>query len=113
MSGKAAPTGTGTGWLLAAAVVGFGGLNLTCAYGLVHREQLVAVLTDPAGLALSCAAALLAPLLAWTFARGRLARLHWGWFVMLTLIGGLVFALPVALLWSEEDPGEAWREHAT
>jgi len=93
-----------TRWLLAAAAVAYGALNFGVVYGLVHRELSLAVVDDPVGLAAVLAAIPLVLTLAWTFARGRFARLQWGWFAAFALIGGLVFALPVAVLWPAEKP---------
>ena len=33
-------------------------------------------------------------------------RLHWGWFVALSLAGGMAFALPVVLLWGSGGKNE-------
>ena len=54
-------------------------------------------------LAFGAEAALLVVTLAWLFRKRRLTRLHWGWFVVLSLLGSLAFAVPVALLLPPRD----------
>ena len=44
--------------------------------------------------------------LAYMLTRWGVSKLHWGWFVFLSLLGSMAFALPIALLWP-------WRTHTT
>jgi hypothetical protein len=42
----------------------------------------------------------------WAYFLGKwgVSRLGWGWFVVLSLLGGLAFAVPVVLLWPKRKP---------
>jgi cellobiose-specific phosphotransferase system component IIC len=88
-------------WLSILALFTFFGLNGAFVYGLLHREVLQAALANPLALAFILEALLLVAVLAYLLRKWGVSRLPWGWFVVLSLSGGLAFALPVALLWSE------------
>lgn len=90
-------------WCL--AVVGFVALNGVFVYGLVgERDALRAALTNPIAVAFMAEALLLAAVLAYLLRRWGVSRVPWGWFVLLSLLGGIAFALPVALLWRRRGP---------
>lgn len=84
------------------------GLNGVFLYGLFFRPAaLSAALTNPISLAFVLEALLLMFVVGWLFARWGVSRLGFGWFVLLSLIGGLGFAIPVSLLWGRRvDPGK-------
>jgi len=81
------------------AVIGAVGLNGVFLYGLFVRPELImAVLTNPVACAFVIEALVLTGLLAYLLDKWGVSRVHWGWFVLLSLAGGLAFALPVVLL---------------
>lgn len=87
-------------WLWTLAVVGALGLNGAFLYGLFLRpELLTAALTNPVALAFIIEALVLMGVFAYLLDKWGVSRLHWGWFVVLSLGGGMAFALPVVLLW--------------
>lgn len=91
-------------WLAALAVFGLVGLNGTFLYGMLFRPDAVAAtLTNPIAAAFMLEALLLVGVLAYLLARWGVIDLHWGWFVALSLAGGIAFALPVVLLWSQRS----------
>ncbi|MEO8502590.1 MAG: hypothetical protein ABI609_01725 [Acidobacteriota bacterium] len=91
-------------WLLAAA--GLVGLNGAFIYGLMASPgSLRAALTNPVAVAFILEALVLVVVLAYLLGKWGLLRIGWVWFVLLSLIGGLAFALPVALLWRRQRGG--------
>jgi hypothetical protein len=87
-------------WLAVLAFIGFVGLNGMFAYGLLARpDALSRTLSSPVALAFMLETFLLVGVLAYLLPRWGVTRLHWGWFIALSFVGGLAFALPVALLW--------------
>lgn len=87
-------------WLAVLAFIGFAGLNSMFVYGMLARPDAIrSTLSNPVALAFMLEALLLVGVLAYLLARWGVTRLHWGWFVALSLAGGIAFALPVALLW--------------
>jgi hypothetical protein len=93
--------------LLMLAVAAFAGLNGVFLYALFGRPWMIeAALTNPLALAFIAEALVLVGVLAWLLGRWGVSRLHWGWFVVLSLVGGLAFALPVVLLASRPGSQE-------
>jgi hypothetical protein len=85
--------------LTAVAAVGFFGLNGVFACALVARpDALPAALANPLAVAFIAEAFVMTGLLAYLFERRRVSRVRWWGFVLLSLLGGLAFAVPVALL---------------
>jgi hypothetical protein len=83
------------------AVFDFVGLNGAFVYGLLTRpDALSSALANPIAAAFIIEALVLAGVLAYLLRKWGASQLHWGWFVVLSLIGGIAFALPVALLWA-------------
>jgi hypothetical protein len=81
------------------AAVGLLGINGVFLWSLYARPGTVeAALSNPLALAFVIEAMLLVVTLAWLFRKLGLTRLGWGWFVVLSLVGSLAFAIPVALL---------------
>ena len=91
-------------YLLVLAIVGLLGINGMFVWAMLARPEAVRDgLANPLALAFGAEAALLLVTLAWLFRKRRLTRLHWGWFVVLSLLGSLAFAVPVALLLPPRD----------
>jgi hypothetical protein len=84
-------------WIL--ALVGFVFVNGAFLYGLLRPEALEEALANPLALAFIAEALLLMGALAYLLTKWRVSRLGWGWFVVLSLLGSMAFALPVVLLW--------------
>jgi hypothetical protein len=85
-------------WTL--AVVGFVVLNSVFLYGLLFRPDWIrAAYTNPVSAVFIAEALVLMGAFAWLLSKWKVARLHWGWFVVLSLLGSMAFALPIVLLW--------------
>lgn len=92
--------------LLVLAVIAFAGLNGAFVYGLLAQPgAMAAALANPIALAFILEALVLVAMLAWLLGRWGVSRVHWAWFVVLSLVGGLAFALPVVLLASRPRTG--------
>ena len=90
--------------LVALAAFGFVALNGTFVYALIARPRALAeALANPVALAFIVEALVMVAVLAYLLARWKVSRRSWVWFVALSLIGGLAFALPVVLLWGERS----------
>jgi hypothetical protein len=88
------------GWLIGLAVFGFAVLNSVFVWAALFRPgALGAALTNPVSATMIADTMIVMGMLAWLLTRWGVSRLHWGWFVALSLLGGMVFALPVVLLW--------------
>lgn len=95
-------------WLAVVAVVGALGLNGIFAWALWARpDALFAALANPVAAAFIAEAFLMVGVLAYLLGRWRVSRVHWAWFVVLSLAGGVAFALPAVLLWSTRRPAGA------
>jgi hypothetical protein len=85
-------------WLIVIAGLGLsapGGLFL---YGLFHDHATVsAALSDHMALALFLDLAMSTFLFGWFFAQRPVGPLRWGWFVALSFLSTLAFAIPVYL----------------
>lgn len=91
-------------WLTVLAATGLLGINGVFLWSLYARpDALESALANPLALAFVIEAMLLVVTLAWLFRKWRLSRLGWGWFVVLSLVGSLAFAIPVALLLPRRD----------
>jgi hypothetical protein len=87
-------------WLWTLAVVGLLGVNGAFLYGLLVRpDSLSEALANPIALAFMAEAFVLMAAFAYLLARWGVSRLKWPWFVGLSLLGSMAFALPVVLLW--------------
>jgi len=97
--------------LVLIAAVGFFLVNGAFVYAVVSRPELLSsAMANPVASAFVVEALVLAGLLAYLLHRWRVSRVHWAWFVVLSLVGSIAFALPVVLLVSERRairPGEA------
>jgi hypothetical protein len=90
-------------WIL--AFLGFAVMNGIFVYTLLFRRaDLSAALANPVSLAFIVEALILAFVLGWLLQKWRVSHLGWGWFVTLSLLGSMAFALPVVLLWRRRSP---------
>jgi hypothetical protein len=84
-------------WVL--AVVGLVMINGAFIYGLINREVLQEALANPLTMAFVAESLLLMGVFAYLLTKWGVARLSGWWFVILSLLGSMAFALPVVLLW--------------
>ena len=91
-------------WFIIVALVGFAGLNGVFVWALLARPETVwAAFQNPVAVAFVLEAFIMVGLLAYLVARWKVSQVHWAWFVFLSLVGGLAFALPAVLLWSASE----------
>ncbi len=91
-------------WLAALGVFGFIAVNGAFVYGLLFQpDALTAVLTNPLAAAFMVEALVLVGVFAYLFKRWEVSRLGWGWFVFLSLLGSIAFAIPIVLLYRRQD----------
>ena len=85
-------------WAMAALV--FFVFNAVFLYALFfQREILWEALKNPVSLAFIGESFLLMFAFAYLLLKWGQSKLHWGWFIALSLLGGIGFALPMVLLW--------------
>jgi hypothetical protein len=85
-------------WCL--AIVSFFSVNLAFVYSLFFElEMLVGAFKNPVSLAFIVEAFLLMGAFSYLLTKWGVSRLHWRWFIALSLIGSMGFALPIVLLW--------------
>ncbi len=93
--------------LVAVAIVGALGLNGVFLYALVaHPALLRDALRNPVAVAFIVEAFVVMGLLAHFLVRWGVTKRSGGLFVLLSLLGGIAFALPVVMLWSRGGPEE-------
>lgn len=85
--------------LVLVALSGLLGVNGAFLYGMLQPGVVKATLGNPLALAFIAEAFVLMILLAYLLGKWGVARLSWTWFVALSLLGSMAFALPVVLLW--------------
>ena len=92
-------------WLRTAAVVGLIGPNAVFLYSAMYRlGDVSAALRNPVALAFMADAAIATVLLACLFAKWRVGRISALWFIVMSLVGGLMFSIPAfVLIGSHED----------
>ena len=91
-------------WLWALAVFGLLGVNGVFLWTLFFRpETMREALANPITVAYSVEALALVAALAWLFRKWGVSRLGWGWFVLLSLVGSLAFAIPAVLLFPRRE----------
>lgn len=89
-------------WLWILAILGFAGLNGAFLWALITRpDAAFAVMRDPVAAAFIVEALVMVGVLGYLFTRWKVSSVHWLWFVLLSLAGGLAFAVPVVLLWTD------------
>ena len=85
--------------LMAFGLVGFLGLNSLFIYAVVTRPQAMwEALENPVSLVFIIEAFMLLGLFAYLFGKWRVSGIGWKAFVVLSLLGSMAFAVPVALL---------------
>jgi hypothetical protein len=91
-------------WLIALGAFGFLAVNGVFAYGLLFQpDALMAALSNPLAAAFIVEALVMVGVFAYLFNRWGVSRLGWGWFVFLSLLGSMAFAIPVVLLFPRRD----------
>ena len=86
-------------WLTLIAIFCFSGLNGVFVYTLLWQPATItAALENPVSAVFMVESLLLVGVLAYLFSRWGVSRVHWGWFVFLSLLGGLAFSIPAVLL---------------
>lgn len=91
-------------WLLMA--IGVVGVNGAFVVGLLQPGTFRSALANPIAAAFMGEAVLLLGMLAYLFTKWRVTRLRWPWFVLLSLLGSMVFAIPIALLCRDRQSSE-------
>ena len=92
-------------WLLIIAALVCTAANGAFLYGLLFTPgALVAALTNPIAAPFIIEAFVMVGLLAYLLTKWGVSRVSQGWFVALSLLGGVAFAVPVALLWRRSKP---------
>src|SRR5262245_34578059 len=82
------------------AIIGVAALNGVFLWALFARPELVAsASSNPVSAVFMMEALLLAGLLSYLLPRWGVSRMPWPWFLALALAGGLLFAVPLAVLW--------------
>ena len=95
-------------WLAALGVFGFLGVNGAFVYGLLFQsDALSTALANPLAAAFIAEALVLVGVFAYLFERWGVSRIGWGWFVLLSLLGSMAFAIPIALLFHRRGEGNA------
>jgi hypothetical protein len=93
-------------WLWILCIFGFMAINSVFIFGaIINPEVLREALANPVALAFVIEALLLTGVFAALLTKWGVARLHWGWFIVLSLLGSMAFALPIVLLWPGKKHG--------
>lgn len=86
-------------WLWTIAVIAFVGVNGAFIYGLVtNPDALAAAWRNPIAGAFMAEAFVMMVVLAWLLTRWGVSGMSRTWFIVLSLLGSIAFALPVVLL---------------
>jgi hypothetical protein len=86
-------------WLWTIALFGFVFVNGAFIYGMVAQPgSLAAALRNPISLAFLVEATIMLGLLAYLLTKWGVNRMSAGWFVLLSLLGSMAFALPAVIL---------------
>ena len=86
-------------WLWALGIFGFVGVNGAFVYGILFDPTaLQAAMTNPVAAAFIVEALILVGVFAYLFCKWGVSRIAWGWFVFLSLLGSMAFAIPIVLL---------------
>jgi hypothetical protein len=87
-------------WLWGVAAVVCCGLNGTFFYGLFFAPGALSdALKNPISVAFIAEAFILLGVLAYLLKKWGVLKISVGWFVFLSIVGGLGFALPLGILW--------------
>lgn len=89
--------------LIALGAVGLFVLNTVIVYcAIFHWQLVVDAHLNPVSAAFIAEAFLLMCFWAYLLRKWGVARLGWGWFIVLSLVGSMAFAIPVVLLWPKK-----------
>lgn len=93
--------------LIALGAVGIIALNTVFVYALIWKPEWVTEAhTNPVSAVFIAEAILLMGFWAYLLRKWGVSRLGWGWFIVLSLVGSMAFALPVVLLWPRKKQGQ-------
>ena len=93
-------------WLWTLCVVSFAVVNGAFLYGaFVRPDAMAEALANPVSAAFMAEAGLLVVVFAYLLGRWGVSRLSWAWFVVLSFVGSIGFALPIVLLWGRKGGG--------
>ncbi|MDX1406319.1 MAG: hypothetical protein R3192_17400 [Woeseiaceae bacterium] len=96
-------------WLWTLGIFGFIGINGAFLFGALYRPgALEAALTNPIAAAFIVEAVVLVGVFAYLFHKWGVSQLGWGWFVLLSYLGSMAFAIPIVLLFR----GRRWQAGA-
>jgi cytochrome bd-type quinol oxidase subunit 2 len=85
--------------LIVLAIVSLVGINGVFLWSMTNRpDALQEAMANPVSAAFLVEALVLVLLLAWLFRKWGVSRLGWVWFVLLSFVGSLAFAIPFVLL---------------
>ena len=87
-------------WLWTLAIFGLVTVNGAFVYGLFQPAALAEAMTNPLALAFILEALVLVGVIAYLLSKWGVSGMSWQWFVGLSLLGSIAFALPVVLLWN-------------
>jgi hypothetical protein len=91
-------------WLWITAIVGLVGPNGLFLYFALYRgSEFSVAMNNPITRAFMLDAFAAMAILAYLFAKWRVGRLSWIWFIVLSLIGGLMFSVPAFVLISSKE----------
>lgn len=86
-------------WLWTLGIFGFVGVNGAFLFGVLYQPNaLEAALTNPVAAAFIVEAVVLVGVFAYLFHKWGVSQLGWGWFVFLSYLGSMAFAIPIVLL---------------
>lgn len=86
--------------MIALGLVGFFGINAVFVWAFLYDQQAMwDAMKNPVSAVFITEAFLVMGFLAYFLRKWGVARLGWGWFVVLSLLGSMAFAIPVVLLW--------------
>lgn len=89
--------------MIALGVVGAVVLNSVIVYcAFFHWNLVVEAHLNPVSAVFIAEAVLLMIFWAYFLRKWGVARLGWGWFIALSLLGSMAFAIPVVLLWPKK-----------
>jgi len=95
------------------ALGGFGlvALNSLFLWGVFARPDALAdAFTNPISLVFIVESFLLLGVFAYLMRKWSVLRLPWGWFIGLALLGSMLFALPIVLLWRRRGDSQTPRK---
>lgn len=90
-------------WLWLLAISGFVVVNGAFLYGLFYQPMaLTQAMNNPIAAAFMIEALFLMIAFAYLLSKWGVNRLSWIWFIVLSLLGSMAFALPIVLLWRRD-----------